>query len=288
MEARDVDTLAGTMLNVDLELHADLAARELCPYWMRRGSMAVHPREISWLIAQGERASWAADLAEGLCIEAELLGTRGVDSAAAADATAAAAAAADDNEEEEASSSSSRAASAEAAMRPPRAALGRPDLQMRASLISACGAAGQLPRALDEYRALEQRTGMTPPGSLVAIALMEACVACSDLDAAFDVFHSVRRSKRFEVKAGALAPLVRGCARLGDTSRAAYLSSMASFASICMRSRCASSPTRAATTWPRTCTARRARRACRWAARRSSRACLLAGDWRAACSSARR
>lgn len=96
----------------------------------------------------------------------------------------------------------------------------RPDLDMRASLIRACGMAGQLPRAFDEYKSLVARTGRKPPGVAPANALLSACVESGDLDRAFKQFGDLRGCEFYTVDSGSLTPLLRGCALQGDVRRA--------------------------------------------------------------------
>ena len=191
ISGENLEDLVGAMLTVDVEVHGDLAARRalsvLDEERQRRQGLSRR------LLAHGASASallGLPDLAESLCVEAELLHASRRHGKAPASAPAA-----------------SGAGSVV-------------DLPMRASLIEACGTAGQLERAFDEYLSLEVRTGRRPPGAAPVIALMKACVAVDDLDAGFDVFRRARESAEFEVRPSALVPLLRGCARQGALARA--------------------------------------------------------------------
>lgn len=176
----DIDSLAGAMLHVDHELHADLAAgRTLSVLDAER--LAGRTPSVALLIhcAAACALQGLPDLAESLCDEAEA--RQG----------------------------------------------GRPHLSMRAALIRACGAAEQLPRAFTTYRGLEERLGRKPPGGQPALALLSACVSAGELDSGFDVLEELRGCNDFVVKAGALTPLLRGCAEQGDVPRAKWLLKLA-------------------------------------------------------------
>ena len=183
LSGEDLEMLVGSMLKVDVDLHGDLAARRALSVIDEERQHGRQPSTA--LLAHGAAACalrGLPDLAEALCAEAELHQATALDGASSAGT--------------------------------------RPHLGMRASLIAACGTAQQLGRAFEEYRALETRTGLSPPGSLPVLALMNACVASDDLDAAFEIFDQARRGQRFSVRAGALAPLLRGCAQRGAVERA--------------------------------------------------------------------
>ena len=110
----------------------------------------------------------------------------------------------------------------------------RTSVEMRASLISACGAAKQLTRAFSQYRALEHV--LEEPAPRPAIALLGACVDAGELDAAFELFEELRASGRIRVQAGALVPLLRGCAVHNDVRRARTLLELASSLGVEVRS----------------------------------------------------
>lgn len=96
-----------------------------------------------------------------------------------------------------------------------------PNLTMRASLITAFGAAGQLQHAFAEHDSLSERRGRWPASPQCGVALLKACVACGELDRAFEVFEDLKKdSSRFEVGPAALTTLIRGCTQQGDAERA--------------------------------------------------------------------
>jgi len=186
----DLEKLTGTMLHVDMEAHAEMAAQRALSVVdaERQAGRQPSPR----LLAHGAAASalqGLPDLAEALCDEA--------DARAAGDA--------------------------------PK----QLTYEMRASLIAACGVAKQLPRAFAEYHSFAARVHRAGDGPhdlrfpQPSLALLSACVAARDLDAAFTLLEELRTSKRFSIRAGALVPLLRGCARHDDISRAREVLEMA-------------------------------------------------------------
>ena len=82
---------------------------------------------------------------------------------------------------------------------------------MRARLIEACGRAGQLARAWDEYEGMRRLTGRNPPGYFdgdlsCAVALLHAYVASDELEEAFAHFDELCRLAHV-VGVGQPAPL---------------------------------------------------------------------------------
>ena len=195
LAAAQRDMLAGTMLHVDKELHTDLAARRTLSV-LDGERQAGRPVSRTLLVHSAEACAYAGlpDLADLLCVEAEQMW--------------------------------SQQRNRRAQQRPQKnRARRRPavDFAMRASLISAFGTAGQLTRAFDEYRRLSDLLGRTPPSGQCAVALVNACVDSGNLDAAFDLIDELKGQHGhggFQLKAGALTPLLRGCAAQGDVERA--------------------------------------------------------------------
>lgn len=186
----NIEQLAGAMLNVDVVTHGDVAARRTLSLIDAERHAGRTPSNR--LLAHGARASelqGLPDLAEALYNEA---------------------------------------------MARPGSDVGsREMVEMRASLIAACGGANQLERAFGEYHALAAQLrcdGDGPHdmrGPQPAIALLNACVAAGDLDAAFALLAQLREARYFQVRAGALVPLLRGCVRHDDAERAQAVLAMA-------------------------------------------------------------
>jgi pentatricopeptide repeat protein len=109
------------------------------------------------------------------------------------------------------------------------------DMRMRNSFIRACGAANQLERAFEAYRALERDTGCHPPSAGSVVSLFKACVSARDLDAAFAFLDELSRSG-FQVGAGSIAQLLSGCAQMGDVDRAKALLALATKVDVDVRS----------------------------------------------------
>jgi hypothetical protein len=222
----NVDRLAGAMLNVDRELHSDVAGRRTLSVL---DAVRKEGRTPSLELLRHGAAACALiglpDLAEALCLEAE--------------ARLAEAAATNAGDLPSLSSSSPS---------PPRT---KPmtHTYMRARLIEACGRAGAPSRAIGEYDRMRERTGRNPPGYFdgdlqCAIALLHAHVASDELEAACAHFSDLCRlanvaglgdaapaapathmddgaapravGRRLRITAGMLTPLLHGCAQRGD------------------------------------------------------------------------
>lgn len=188
---QQVSALAGAMLHVDSAVHGDVAAkRTLSVLDMERQAGRRPHKELLRHAAAASAVQGLPDLAEALCDEADARGFHPASQAS---------------------------------------------LAMRGSLIAACGAAQQLPRAFAQYRSLEQRVGK-PKGKAHAlpwpeptVALLDACVSAGSVERAFQIVDEILSSshRTVKLKAGAIVPLIRGCALRDDAAQASEVLALA-------------------------------------------------------------
>ena len=188
----DVSQLAGALLHVDHELHADLAARRTLSLLESERQAGREPsRELLQHGAAACALRGLPQLALALCEESEAEARR------------------------------------TSLLEGKRHAGAKLDLPIRAAFIRACGVAGELPRAFEAYRDLEHTIGRRPPTPPLAAAMLEACVSAGELGRAFTMLDELL-GHRFRPNSSALVPLLRGCAQAADEVRARQLLKKAS------------------------------------------------------------